>query len=75
MLFDGQQNERRRFRIDSKKREKLRKLNMDIAEVPRAVGPVGGPNGLLNPCPEASDAPMRPISQPKLKLSSELLNL
>jgi hypothetical protein len=32
------------------------------------VGPVGAPKALLKPCPEAMEAPMRPISQPKPKL-------
>src|SRR5271169_1063838 len=36
---------------------------------------MAAPKGLLNPWPEASAAPMRPISQPKPKLSSVFLNL
>src|SRR5215469_3593930 len=35
-----------------------------------AVGPVGGPNWLAKPWPEAMDAAIRPISQPNPKFSS-----
>src|ERR1700739_665873 len=40
-----------------------------------AVGPACGPKGLLNPCPEAIAAPIRPVSQPNPKLLSVFLNL
>src|SRR4029077_19979507 len=41
----------------------------------QAVGPVGGPKASLKPRPEAIAAPIRPISQPKLKLLSIFLTL